>query len=240
MKPRMRIVLVEDHPLVRDAVRGVLEGVEAEVVGEGSTLEEALRLTLGLRPDVLVLDIDLRGDSAVPVIEEVRRRLPDTTVVVLTASTSDRLLFETVEAGARGFLTKDIDGEALRRSVIGAARGELAATRRRARLVIDRLGAVRHGGVPDVGLTDRELQVVRMVADGLTDREIAAALVLSPRTVEGHVASLIRKLGARNRTDAVSRFRGLFTPDPAHHLPARCAQVARPIRAVRTVPPRPR
>lgn len=207
MKSRVRVLLVEDHPLVRDAVRGVLDGEGIEVVGEASGRDEALGLALQLRPEIVVLDIDLRGESALPVISELNRRLPETTVVVLTASTSERLLVEAVEAGARGFLTKDMDGEALRRSIVGAARGELAMTRRRARQAIDRLGAARRSAVPDTGLTDRERQVVRMIADGLTDREIAAALVLSPRTVEGHVARLIHKLGARNRTDAVSRFR---------------------------------
>lgn len=207
MRPRLRIVLVEDHPLVRDAVRGVLDGVEMEVVGEGSTAEEAVRLSVAHRPDVIVLDVDLRGESAVPVIEDLRRRLPDATVVVLTASTSDRLLFETVEAGARGFLTKDMDGEGLRRAIAGAAHGELAMTRRRARLVTDHLAARRVREPVEMGLTDREVQILRLVADGLTDREIAETLVLSPRTVEGHVARLIHKLGARNRTEAATRFR---------------------------------
>lgn len=209
MKGRVRVLLIEDHPLVRDAVRGVLEDGEIEIVGEGSTRDEAIGMALDARPDIVLLDIDLRGESALPVIAELRRRLPQATVVVLTASTSEHLLIEAVEAGARGFLTKDMDGEALRRAVVGAARGELAVTRRRARLLVDRLGEARRSPAPDVGLTDRELQVIRMVADGLTDREIAAALVLSPRTVEGHVARLIHKLGARNRTDAVSRFRRL-------------------------------
>lgn len=207
MKQRLRIVLVEDHPLVRDAVRGVLDGIDMEVVGEGSTPEDALGLAMRLRPDVVVLDVDLRGESAVPVIEDLRRRLPETTVVVLTASTSDRLLFETIEAGARGFLTKDMDGESLRRAIAGASRGELAMTRRRGRLVIDHMAVHRQLAPAEIGLTDREAQILRLVADGLTDREIAESLVLSRRTVEGHVARLIHKLGARNRTEAAARFR---------------------------------
>jgi DNA-binding NarL/FixJ family response regulator len=206
---RLRLLLIEDHPLVRDAVRGVLDSGELEVVGEGSTPEETLAMAVALRPDVVVLDVDLRGESAVPVITEVRRRLPATTVVVLTASTSERLLFETVEAGARGFLTKDMDGENLRRSIIGAARGELAMTRRRARLVADHLASRRQPLPIEMGLTDREVQILRLVADGLTDREIAETLVLSRRTIEGHVARLIHKIGARNRTEAAARYRSM-------------------------------
>jgi DNA-binding NarL/FixJ family response regulator len=209
MKQVLRVLLIEDHPLVLEAVRGVIDGGEMEVVGEGSTVESAMTQAVALRPDIVVLDVDLRGESAVPAIAELRRRLPETTVVVLTASTSDRLLVETVEAGARGFLTKDMDGEMLRRSIIGAARGELAMTRRRARLVTDYLAARRQRSPLELGLTDREVEIIRLVADGLTDREIAETLVLSRRTVEGHVARLIHKFGARNRTEAAARYRSM-------------------------------
>jgi DNA-binding NarL/FixJ family response regulator len=209
VKPRLRILLVEDHPLVREAVRGVLDAGEMQVVGEAATPDGALSQALVLRPDVVVLDVDLRGESAVPIISELRRRLPEATVVILTASTSDRLVVEAVEAGARGFLTKDMDGETLRRSIIGAARGELAMTRRRSRLVTDHLAMRRERSPLELGLTDRELEIIRMVAEGLTDREIAEALVLSRRTVEGHVARLIHKLGSRNRTEAAARYRSL-------------------------------
>jgi DNA-binding NarL/FixJ family response regulator len=209
VKPPLRLLLVEDHPLVREAVRGVLDAGEMQVVGEASTPDAALSQALLLRPDVVVLDVDLRGESAVPIISELRRRLPEATVVILTASTSDRLVVEAVEAGARGFLTKDMDGETLRRSIIGAARGELAMTRRRSRLVTDHLAVRRERSPLELGLTERELEIIRMVAEGLTDREIAEALVLSRRTVEGHVARLIHKLGSRNRTEAAARYRSL-------------------------------
>ena len=207
MKPRLRVLLVEDHPLVRDAVRGVLDAGEMQVVGEAATADGALSQALLLRPDVIVLDVDLRGESAVPIISELHRRLAEATIVILTASTSDRLVVDAVVAGARGFLTKDMDGETLRRSIIGAARGELAMTRRRARLVTDHLAMRRERSPLELGLTERELEIIRMVAEGLPDREIAEALVLSRRTVEGHVARLIHKLGARNRTEAAARYR---------------------------------
>lgn len=207
MIPRPRLILVEDHPLVRDAIAGVLESDELHVVGEASTAAEALSLAIQLRPDIVVLDIDLHGQSALPLIGDLKRRLPEINVVILTASMSDTLLIEAVEAGARGFLTKDMSAEALRRAVVGAAYGELAMSRSRARIVTDYL--LQRGARPrvDLGLTDRETQILRLVADGLSDREIADALVISTRTVEGRVARLLQRLNVRNRTEAAAKYR---------------------------------
>lgn len=207
MIARPRVVLVEDHPLVRDAIAGVLDSDELSVVGEASTAAEALALVTQLRPDLVVLDIDLHGESALPLIGDLRRRMPEINVVILTASMSDALLIESIEAGARGFLTKDMSAEALRRAVVGAANGELAMSRRRGRIVTEYLLHRRERPRVDLGLTDRETQILRRVADGLSDKEIADALVLSTRTVEGHVARLLQRLNVRNRTEAAAKYR---------------------------------
>jgi DNA-binding NarL/FixJ family response regulator len=208
MTDRFRVLLVEDHPLVREAVRRVLHGGELEVVGEASRLHEVLPKAKELRPDIVVLDIDLAGESAVGVIPQLVRQVPGASVVVLTAHTSDRLLGEVVEAGARGFLSKDMERAELRTAVIGAGRGELAMTRRRARIAMDHLARLRAGPAPDEsGLTEREAEVLRFVAEGATDREIADSLVVSVRTVESHVTNVLRKMGVRNRTEAAARYR---------------------------------
>jgi DNA-binding NarL/FixJ family response regulator len=203
---RLRVLLVEDHSLVREAVRRILDQGELEVVGEASKLADVLPKAIELRPDVVVLDIDLGGESAVTVIPQLVRQLPGVSVVVLTAHTSDRLLGEVVEAGARGFLSKDIERAELRTMILGAGRGELAMTPRRARIAMDHLMQLRVSAADDPALTERESEILRLVAAGSTDREIADGLVLSVRTVESHVASILRKLGARNRTEAAARY----------------------------------
>jgi two-component system, NarL family, response regulator DevR len=206
MSDRLRILLVEDHSLVREAVRRILDQGELEVVGEASKLADVLPRALELRPDVVVLDIDLGGESAVTVIPQLVRQVPGVSVVVLTAHTSDRLLGEVVEAGARGFLSKDIERAELRTMILGAGRGELAMTPRRARIAMDHLTQQRTARPDEPALTEREAEILRLVAAGSTDREIADGLVVSVRTVESHVASILRKLGARNRTEAAARY----------------------------------
>jgi DNA-binding NarL/FixJ family response regulator len=218
---RFRVMLVEDHPLVRAAVRGVLDRGELEVVGEAARADEVLGLAVDLRPDVIVLDVDLAGESALPLIPDLVTRLPETTVVVLTGRASDRLLGDVVEAGARGFLTKDLEGAELHRSVLGAARGELAMSRRRSRLAIDHLARRLEQEPAEHGLTSREVEIMELVVRGLTDREIGEALVLSPRTVESHVARILRKLGARNRTEAAARYRDLTGEADRNHISRR-------------------
>jgi DNA-binding NarL/FixJ family response regulator len=203
---RLRVLLVEDHSLVREAVRKILDHGELEVVGEASKLADVLPRALELRPDVVVLDIDLGGESAVAAIPQLGRQVPGVSVVVLTAHTSDRLLTEVVAAGARGFLSKDIERAELRSMILGAGRGELAMTPRRARIAMDHLVQQRSAPRDDPRLTEREAEILRLVAAGSTDREIADGLVVSVRTIESHVASILRKLGVRNRPEAAARY----------------------------------
>ena len=208
----MRVLLVDDHALVRSAIRQALEAPDVTVVGEARSAEEALEMAPRLRPDLVLLDIDLPGMSGIEAVRELAPRLPDTRVVMLTVSTDRRDLLDAVRHGAAGYLTKDLSGEALLRAVRGIRRGDLPMSRVHAALVVDHLARTGPSGASaadEVGglLSAREQEVLRLLAEGMTDREIANALAISPRTVESHVSSVLRKLGVRNRAEAAQRYR---------------------------------
>jgi DNA-binding NarL/FixJ family response regulator len=211
-EPSLRVLLVDDHPLVRSAIRQALTAPDIEIVGEASSAEEAMQVAPMLRPDLLLLDIDLPGLSGLDVVRELAPRLPDTRIVMLTASGDRRDLLAAMRHGAAGYLTKDLSGEALLRAVRGMRRGDLPMSRVHAAAVVEHMARGSQAADPDDNsidrlLSSRELEVLRLLSEGLTDRAIADALAISPRTVESHVSSLLRKLGVRNRAEAARRYR---------------------------------
>jgi DNA-binding NarL/FixJ family response regulator len=208
----MRVMLVDDHALVRSAVRQALTAPDITVVGEAASADEALLLAPQLQPDLVLLDINLPGADGLRLLRELGPRLPDTRIVMLTVSASRRDLLEAMRNGAAGYLTKDLSPEALQRAVRGIRSGDLPMSRGMAADVVQSLAAGHRRGGPTqtdnplAALSDREQQVLRHLADGLTDREIATRLGISPRTVETHVGSILHKLGVRNRAQAARRY----------------------------------
>jgi DNA-binding NarL/FixJ family response regulator len=213
LEPPMRVLLVDDHALVRSAIRQALEAPDIEVVGEAANAEEALEMAPMLRPDLLLLDIDLPGLSGIEAVRELAPRLPDTKIVMLTVSTDRRDLLGAVRYGAYGYLTKDLTGEALLRAVRGIRKGDLPMSRSHAATVMEHLQRTARADGSAEGdeleqlLSPRESEVLRLLSEGLTDREIAGALAISSRTVESHVSSLLHKLRVRNRAEAAQRYR---------------------------------
>jgi two-component system nitrate/nitrite response regulator NarL len=208
---KTRVMLVEDHALVRTAVRQAITSADIEVVAELSTAEAAIEPALELRPDIILLDIDLPGMSGLQFVREVAPRLPGTKIIMLTVSAAHRDIVEAVRFGAAGYLTKDLTPEALMRSIQGARNGDLPMPRKMAAEVMADLARSSRRGVEEgrelSRLTDRETEVLRMISDGLTDREVSVALRISIRTVETHVSNILHKVAVRSRADAARVYR---------------------------------
>ncbi len=209
----IRVMVVDDHPLVRSAVAKAVAGNGMVVVAEASSAEEALVLAPQVAPDILLLDIALPGMSGVELVRELAPRLPNTRILMLTMSSSDRDVADAMRYGASGYLTKDLSPEALARSLRASQSGELVMPRRLANRLLARI--LRRGTVAETTreeltvdrLTVRERDILRLLADGLSDRDIATALTISRRTVESHVSSILRKMDVRNRAEAARRYR---------------------------------
>jgi DNA-binding NarL/FixJ family response regulator len=198
--PPIRVLVADDHAIVRTGIRHVLESEPGfTVVAEAGTGEEALELAATLVPDVVVLDISMPGESGVRIAAELRRRLPETQVVILSMHDNTEYVLESLRAGVHGYLLKDTAATELRDAIRAVRRGESFFSPP----IAGRLSAVVRGdaeALPAGGLsqlTARERQVLVGVAQGHTNREIAVQLGISHRTVETHRESLMRKLGVR-------------------------------------------
>ena len=207
----IRVMIVDDHAFIRQAIRQALTTRDVEVVAEAASAEQALDLALEVRPDVLLLDLDLPGVSGLRLLRDLAPRLPETRIVMLTVSTAPDDVLAALRLGAAGYLTKDIDGDALLRAVRGVTDGEFAMPRRLVTRAIREL--VSGGGLAGAGdtaaladLSRREHEILALLAGGLTDREIGESLTISVRTVETHVSNILRKLDVRNRAEAARRF----------------------------------
>lgn len=199
------LLLVDDHALFRSGVRTILaEFDEVEVVGEADNGEAALALVKRRQPDVVIMDLHMPGVSGVEATRRLREASPRAAVVVLTVSAAEDDVIDALEAGAVGYLLKDAEGEEILRAVTAAAHGGSVLSPGVARTVVDRAKRNRPADAPgaEMSLSARELDVLRLLADGRENADIAAELFLSVATVKTTVSSLLTKLGATNRLQA--------------------------------------
>jgi DNA-binding NarL/FixJ family response regulator len=200
----VRVVLVDDHQLVRSGVRAEL-GPDVDVVGEAADVMEAVAVIEAQRPDVVLLDVHLPGGGGGQVIREVHARLPAVRFLALSVSDAAEDVIGVVRAGARGYVTKTIDGAELTEAIVRVAEGDAVFGPRLAGFVLDAfagaLPAAPEGSDELDALTPREREVLRLIARGYTYREAAHELVLSERTIETHVSSVLRKLQLSNRRE---------------------------------------
>ncbi len=201
----LRVVLADDHAMVRQGIRQFLEeGGEIAVVAEAADGEETLRLVARHRPDVVVLDIQMPGMSGIEVTKEIRAHFPGIRVLILTAYDDDPYVLALLRAGADGYILKSAEAEDLVRAVRAVAAGQSALSPEVARRLVQRMASGEPGlAGPAEALTEREVEVLRLAAQGFSNKEIGRRLGISARTVQGHLANIYGKLGVNNRTAAV-------------------------------------
>jgi len=203
-----RILLVDDHPLTRSALAGLLGQHEFDVVGEASDGEEAVQSAAALQPDLILLDLSMPGVDGLSALPRLREAAPRCEVVVLTASGTEENLLGAIRGGAAGYLLKSEPPERIVGFLRGVANGEAARSGAVARRLLEqvRAGGGRGSGVPDsiaAVLSARELEVLLLLDDHLGTDEIARRLFISEHTVRSHVKSLLRKLGVSSRREAL-------------------------------------
>jgi NarL family two-component system response regulator LiaR len=198
------MLIVDDHAAVREGVRAFLEAQsDIAVVGDAASGTEAIRLATELAPDVALVDLIMPGMDGVEVTRRIKQVSPRTQVVVLTSYHQDEHIFPAIRAGALSYLLKDVGSQDLADAVRKAARGEAVLHPRVAARVVQELHGAAQGAVnPFTELSERELEVLRLVADGLSNEEIAQRLVISEKTVKSHVSNILGKLHVADRTQA--------------------------------------
>jgi DNA-binding NarL/FixJ family response regulator len=202
MAPRIRVLIADDHPVVRQGLRTFLDVQDdIEVVGEAADGLAAVERAAALAPDVILLDLKMPGLDGVMVLEELRTREVTTRALILTSAAGAGPVTPAMAAGAAGYLYKDADPEALVRAIRAAADGNLVlAPEAAGSLTAPSAARSRTGGAR--ALTGRERQVLSLVAQGRSNREIARALGVSEKTVKTHVSAVLAKLGVQDRTQA--------------------------------------
>jgi len=201
----VRVLIVDDHEIVRIGLRALLESQEGtEFAGEASTEAQAIELARSVHPDVILMDVRLPDGSGVEACRRIRSEMPDVRVLMLTSYSDDEAIFSSILAGASGYLLKMIGAEQVYTAIMSVSRGESLLDPRVSKKIVDRAKEIS-GGAPRRGidsLTRREKEILELIADGLTNREIAGKIFLSEGSVRNYVSSILSKLGMARRTQA--------------------------------------
>ena len=192
---KLRLILADDHPVLREGLSLILDTLpDMAVVAQASTGEEAFELFLKLEPDVLILDLQMPGEGGVSTVKRLLKKRPGAKILILTTYDTDEDIYRTMLAGAIGYVLKDTPSDELIVAIRTIASGQRYMSRTAGAKLAGRIGAPQ--------ITERELSVLRCVAAGQANKEIADALGISEGTVKSHVNNIMQKLGALSRTDA--------------------------------------
>ncbi|MBN8654259.1 MAG: response regulator transcription factor [Anaerolineae bacterium] len=204
---RVRVLLADDHALFREGLAGIIGSQpDMQVVGEANDGLEAFIKAQELKPDLILMDVQMPGMDGIEAVRQIKQVLPETIIVMLSVRGDDEMLFEALKNGAQGYLLKEIRSQALLEMLRGALQGEAALSPNLAGRVLSEFRRLSKGGVPekedDSGLTEREQQVLSQASNGATDKEIAAALNISLNTVKTHIRNILSKLHVSTRREA--------------------------------------
>lgn len=204
MTEQITLLVVDDHLLVRQGILAFLEvHQDLIVLGEAASGEEAVRKAAELVPDIVLMDLIMPGIGGVEATRQVKQVSPRTQIIVLTSYHEDKYIFPALRAGALSYVLKDVGPDELAETIRKAARGEsILHPRIAARVVQEIQGVKREANDPATDLSERELEVLRLIAAGRTNTEIAQGLVISEKTVKGHVSNILSKLHMLDRTQA--------------------------------------
>ena len=211
----INVLIVDDQRLMREGLATLLAlAPDMHIVGQAGDGAEAIRLAKHLRPDVILMDIRMPGTDGVTATQAIRAALPDTQVIILTTFDDDEYVLAGLRAGACGYLLKDMPSERLVDAIRAAARGdspiEPAVARKLVNMVVEGDSSRRKSASGDAShlsdpLSEREIEVLRLIAQGYSNKEIAEALVIAEGTAKNHVSNILSKLNARDRAQAVAR-----------------------------------
>jgi DNA-binding NarL/FixJ family response regulator len=198
---QVRVLLVDDHAIVREGLRALLEDSSATIIGEASNGDEAVAMTDRLQPNLVLMDLKMPGLPACDAIRVIRARHPATQILVLTSYAEDKQVQEVISAGALGYVLKDVAKAELVRAMTTVARGEPWLHAEAQRLLVNRMRKPAELDPLEL-LTDRERSVIKLLAQGKSNRAIARTLQLTEGTVKGYVSNILAKLKLEDRTQA--------------------------------------
>ena len=208
-KPSIRVLLVDDHPLFRKGIASLLSSEPGfEVLGEASDGQEAIEKARDLMPDVILMDISMPGVNGLEATQRIKQEIPYVRIVILTVSDEDQNLFEAIKSGAQGYLLKKIEPQTLFQTLRGVLEGEAPLSRVMATKLLAEFARQRRAAseprTPTATLTEREKEVLGLLAAGKTNKEIAGALGIAENTVKNHLKNILEKLHLENRVQAAT------------------------------------
>lgn len=208
--PPINVLIADDHPLFRKGMRTLLDSmVETTVVGEATTGQEAVEMALALNPDIVLMDLKMPEGGGLSAIGQLTQRMPDARILVVTLFEDDESVFTALKAGARGYVLKDADEDEMMRAIQAVSQGEAIFSPTIASRLMDYFTATRASrhaeAFPD--LTDREREILALIARGRSNSEIAGELSISLKTVRNHASNIFNKLQVADRTQAAIRAR---------------------------------